>query len=112
MQNSLVNNSDRTKIAQRIAVLTPSSQPQWGSMPVGGMMCHLYDAYCLGLGEKTAKPADMPLPGPVIKFISLRLPMTWPRNIMAPEEVRQGVGGTPPVDFTDDKVRLLDNWRK
>ena len=108
MKNSLIRNSDRTEIAQRIAALTPSSSPGWGSMSVGGMVCHLNDAYRVGLGEKIVKPVNMPLPGAAIKFIALRLPVTWPRNIKAPEEVRQGGGGTPPGDFTDDKSRLLE----
>jgi Protein of unknown function (DUF1569) len=107
MQKTLARDSDLAETLERIATLTPTSRRQWGLMSVGGMMCHLYDGYCMGLGEKTAKPVKTPVPGPVIKFISLRLPIVWPKNLRTPEETRQGGGGTPPCDFADDKVRLL-----
>jgi hypothetical protein len=112
MRKTLARDSDRAEIVRRIATLTPTLEPQWGLMPVGGMMCHLYDGYCMGLGEKTVKPVKTPLPGPVIKFISLRLPMVWPENLRTPEETRQGGGGTPPRDFADDKLRLLDTLER
>lgn len=31
---------------------------------------------------------------------------------MAPDEVRQGFGGTPPGDFKDDRTRLLETLER
>ncbi len=78
MRGTLAREPDRAEIARRISSLTPASQRQWGTMSVGGMMCHLCDSYRMSMGEMTAELIDMPLPRPILKFVSLRLPMPCP----------------------------------
>ena len=112
MLKTLARESDCAEIAERISMLTPTSQRHWGLMSIDGMLCHLYDAYTAGLGEKIVKSVKTPLPRPVSKFISLSLPMKWPRNIPTTEEVRQGGGGTLPHNFTDDQARLLETLER
>jgi hypothetical protein len=105
---SLANVTDRNEIMQRLSALTPSAQRVWGSMTVEGMICHLSDAFLLALGDRTARPVKMPVPGKVMKVMALRLPAPWPRNVATVEEVRQGGGGTTPNTFEADRTRLLE----
>jgi hypothetical protein len=112
MKKTLASASDHTEIVERIAALTPASQRLWGSMSVGGMVCHLCDAYRVPLGEVAWKPVELPLPRSVMKAFALHSPTPWPKNIQTTEEVRQGGGGTLPGDFAADKARLLDTLER
>jgi len=108
MPKTMARESCRAEMIRRTASLTSASQRQWGSMSVGGMVCHLCDGYRMAMREMTVEPVKMPIPAPVVKFLSLRLPMPWPKNIKSAEEVTQGAGGTPPGDFREDQARLLN----
>jgi hypothetical protein len=107
MKKSLSRQSDRAEILARIHSLSPSSQRQWGTMSVGAMMCHLYDAYLLALGDKIVQPVKMPMPRRVMKFMALSTNAQWPKGLPTPEEVKQGSGGIPEGEFNADKQRLL-----
>ena len=108
MKKTLANASDRTEIVQRISALTPTSRRLWGSMSIGGMVCHLYDAYRVPLGELTSEPVKIPVPRSVMKFFALQSSGPWPKNVRTTEEVRQGGGVTAPGEFAADKARLLE----
>jgi hypothetical protein len=71
------------------------------------MVCHLFDSYSSGLGERTVSPASGPLQRTLVKWIALRAPMRWPHGAPTRPEVEQGVGGTPPGDFQSDRARLV-----
>jgi hypothetical protein len=107
MKQTMSSDSDRASVVARIEALTPQSERQWGTMTVGAMMCHLYDAYRLAIGEKTAQPIKTPIPRRVMKFMALRSNAQWPKGLPTPEEVKQGSGGTPEDNFDTDKQRLL-----
>jgi hypothetical protein len=109
---TLANMADRADIQRRIAALKPGSPRQWGTMSIGGMLCHLDDSYRAGLREKTIATVSVPMPRPIIKFIALQLPIAWPKNMMSTEEVKQGCGGTPPGDFAHDQARLLETLER
>ncbi len=94
-------------LCERLASLTPTSVRLWGRMPVGGMLCHLGDAFDLVL--RNALPAA---PAPwagraIIRPVALHLPLRWMRNAPTVPEVQQGIGGTPPSDFAADRDRVL-----
>jgi len=107
VKKTLSSLSGHSEIVQRIAALTQESPRLWGSMSVGGMICHLYDAYRVPLGEVAWKPVKVPVPRSVLKSFALRFSAHWPRNVQTTEEVRQGGGGTAPGDLAADKARLL-----
>lgn len=111
-KKTLASASDHTEIVQRIAALTPTAQRRWGSMSVGGMVCHLDDAYRVPLGELTVKPVKVPVPRSVMKFLALQIPSPWPKNVQTTEEMRQGGGGTAPGAFATDQARLLDSLER
>ncbi len=108
MAKTLANDQDREEIARRLAMLTPDAVRQWGSMSVGGMVCHVHDSYQVVLGDRPFSCAKLDIPQGMAKFFALRTPMRWPRNLATSESVRQGGGGTPPVEFARDRAGLLE----
>jgi hypothetical protein len=71
------------------------------------MVCHLNDSYKTGTGERRPGSRAGLLPKPVMKWIALRTPMPWPRNLKTLPEVEQGAGGTPPIEFEQDRQELI-----
>jgi len=105
---TLSNPKDLDEIRARIRSLTPDDQRRWGSMTVGGMVCHLADAFRVGTGQTSAVPAKPgPLPASMFKWFALRTPVKWPPGIKTVPEVEQGLGGTPPAEFSADLTELL-----
>ena len=112
MAKTLANTADCEKIARRIAGLTLDAPRVWGSMSIGGMLCHLDDSYQAVMGERTLSMLKLGIPQGMAKFLALRSPMRWPRNVMTSESVRQGGGGTPPTQFDEDRARLLATFEQ
>jgi hypothetical protein len=108
MAKTLANARDREEIARRFAGLGPDATRQWGSMSVGGMLCHVDDSYQVVMGARPLTLAHMSMPKGLAKFVALRVPMRWPRNLPTGENLRQGCGGTPPTDFAQDRARVLE----
>ena len=92
----------------RLDRLDPNVRPKWGRMTAHQMICHLSDSFQVGLGERQASPAPVPIPRGVYKWIALRTPFRWPRGVPTRPEVEQGVGGTPPGEWGQDLARLRE----
>jgi hypothetical protein len=71
------------------------------------MLCHLSDSFEAALGERYASSATGLLQRTLIKRIALYTPVRWPKGVPTRPEVEQGRGGTPPVDFELDRLRLV-----
>jgi hypothetical protein len=99
--------SVQDEIRSRLESLTVEDSGRWGSMSVHQMICHLRDSYGVGLGEKKVAPVATPIPGSVMKWLALRLPMQWRQGYKSAPEVAQDVGGTRPVEFESDRAGLL-----
>jgi Protein of unknown function (DUF1569) len=99
--------ADRRSIAERISTLTPSDRRLWGKMSAPQMVCHLCDSYRSALGEKAVSAASGFAQRTIVKFVALRLPVEWPKGVPTRPEVEQGVGGTAPVEFEQDRGELL-----
>jgi hypothetical protein len=112
MAKTLASPADCEEIRRRIAALAPESPRRWGSMSIGGMLCHVDDSYRAVLGERPFSTAKLAVPPWFAKLVALRAPMQWPRNLMTAESVRQGGGGTPPVAFAEDRARLLKTFQR
>jgi hypothetical protein len=110
MAKTLANTADCEEIRRRIAALTPDSPRRWGSMSIGGMLCHVDDSYRAVMGERPFSTANLGIPPWLVKFVALRAPMKWRPNMMTSESVRQGGGGTPPLAFKEDQARLLETF--
>jgi hypothetical protein len=108
MAKTLANAREREEIARRIAALTPEAVRRWGVMSVGGMVCHVDDSYQVVMGDRPFSCAELAIPQGMAKFFALRCPMHWPRNLKTGDSVRQGAGGTPPAEFSQDRAHLLE----
>ena len=91
----------------RLSQLSEGDTALWGSMSVDQMVCHLNDAFCVALGKKTARSTTSLFQRTVMKWGALHLPMPWPQGVPTVPEVKQGVGGSPPVEFGQDRSALL-----
>jgi hypothetical protein len=107
MAKTLANTVDCEEIRRRVGALTLESPRRWGSMSIGGMLCHLDDSYQLALGERAGEMVQIPVPRGMLKYLALRLPIEWKHNIGTMPAVKQGSGGTVPGAFVDDRARLL-----
>jgi hypothetical protein len=105
--HTLESIADRQSIEARISAVTSGDPRLWGKMSAHQMICHLGDAYLLPLGEKTASMATGFLQRTLIKSIALNLPMRWPKGLPTRPEMAQGVGGTSPTTFHEDRQKLL-----
>ena len=104
---TLLSADDRQTIVDRIGKLTPQDRRRWGKMQPGEMICHLTDSYRMALAETEVKLATGPLRRSMVKWVALKSPTKWPKGIPTLPEMKQGVGGTPPSDFGEDRARLL-----
>lgn len=108
MAKTLAIASGREEIARRLASLTPDAVRRWGTMTVGGMLCHVDDSYKVVMDERPLFATKIDVPKGLAKFVALRLPMRWPRNLPTGDNLRQGAGGTPPCEFEIDRARVLE----
>jgi DinB superfamily len=104
---TLESTADRQSIEKRISALSPDDRRRWGKMSAHEMVCHLCDSYRLALGQKTASPATGFLQRTLVKWIALGAPMRWPKGVRTRPEMEQGVGGTAPRAFEEDRRKLL-----
>ena len=87
---TLRDTSVQREIRSRIESLTREDSARWGLMSVHQMICHVRDAFWVGLGEKKVAMVATPVPRPVMKWLALRLPMQWrPGFKSAPERWRR-----------------------
>jgi hypothetical protein len=104
---TLLDSTAIGRVEARVRQLRPDSVRQWGRMTPHQAVCHLNDCFKLALNERHTAPVGGPMQ-PIVKFIALRLPLTWPRGrLQTVPEVQQGLGGTPPTDFERDRDELL-----
>ena len=106
MKRSLTNPDDRAAVIARLRQLTPDSPRQWGRMTAHQAICHLSDSFRGILGTHPIAPMNMPMGTTLVKWIALRVPLKWPRDLKTPPEVNQEIGGTRPVEFEADRLQL------
>ena len=104
---SLSDAAVKSEILQRIAKLQHGAQARWGQMSAIQMVCHVSDAFRLSMGEKSASPASSVFHRTVMKWGALYVPLQWPKGIRTRPEMEQGVGGTPPSEFEQDRITLI-----
>jgi len=100
------------EILTRLDRVTPESPRRWGRMTAHQMICHLSDSFRGVLGDFPVSPGPGPLPGPILKFVALRMPIKWPHNVQTRPEVDQQVGGTRPAVFAADVATLKSAFQR
>jgi len=116
---TLARHKDQAEILERLRRVSPQSVARWGRMSAHQMICHLYDAVRMAMGEQPVTPATGVLQRTLVKWIALYVPLPWPGGrIRTSPEIQQPIGGdggdgrdgggTAPTDFASDVARLLE----
>jgi hypothetical protein len=100
--------SNKAEVLRRIAELKADSAARWGKMSCHQMICHLSDSIRLPLGERTTGAVKPPLPRGFLKWFALSVPLKWPKDTPTGPEMAQGIGGTTPVEFSQDREQLVE----
>ena len=104
---NILESAHRDEVIARIEKLSPNDSPLWGKMNVGEMICHLSDQVRMSLGEiKTEYVGNKFLEMVIKQLILLGLPAPKGK-VETVKELKQGVGGTKPQNFDDDKNMLI-----
>jgi len=91
------------ELIQRINVLTPATQRQWGKMDVAQMMAHLSNSLEVSTGDKVYKQA----------FMGMIFGKIAKKSVTSEKPLRQGVPTAPGFlvvgskDFNTEKQRLI-----
>lgn len=105
---NILSLKDKHEVLNRISNLEPSARAMWGQMNVNEMVCHLADQLRLGLGIKEAENTGSALEEKFLKWLVL-WGLPFPKGkIDTAKELKQGVGGTRPTDFSCDIKFLKD----
>lgn len=97
-----------SEVEHRISSLNENSQRLWGKMNVNEMVCHCSDQLRLAFGELHSKDVGNPILKTFVKHLIL-WGMPAPKGkVETVPELKQGVGGTKPTTFEQDKKTLLD----
>jgi hypothetical protein len=105
---TLLHRADKEEILRRLDTIQPTSQRRWGSMSAHNMICHLSDGFRMYMGERPAKPAPVPAPRLLLKWVALWAPVPWPHGFKTAPELDQQGGGTPTVEFAADMKELRE----
>jgi hypothetical protein len=110
--SSLADPGAVESLEARLNKLHPERPRAWGRMTPNEMLCHLADAFEVGLGERPFAPTDTWMRRTVVRYVALRTSLAWPQGTKTPPEVEQGAGGTRPADFTRDRARAVALLRR
>ncbi len=103
---TLAQPRDLRELQERLTRLSPADVPLWGLMSVGQMLCHVREAFAAPLGERSVTPVRAPIPGPVIKWLALSLPVAWPRSGPTVPELQ--IAALPePASLVEDRTAAM-----
>jgi hypothetical protein len=94
------------EIRRRLRAVHPESARRWGRMSAHQMVCHLSDSFRMMMGQKPVSDTVAWLPRPLMTWVALYLPVSWPAGILTSPEIDQRYGGTRPIDFAADLAEL------
>jgi hypothetical protein len=108
---TLARERDKREIVVRLGRLRPDSPRRWGRMSPHQAVCHMIDAFRMGIGHRPVTHATGPLQRTMIKWIALYTPLSWPSGIRTSPEIDQEVGGSRPTEFAADVARLEETMQ-
>ena len=99
--------TDKQEVLRRLASLRADQSRRWGKMSCHQMVVHLNDSFLCPMGERQVSSAKPPIPRSIMKWGALYFPAPWPHGVPTRPEMEQGLGGTAPVEFTEDRKKLV-----
>jgi hypothetical protein len=91
----------------RLAALRPDTPRHWGTLTPHEMLCHLGDAAEMVLRTRPRQAPISARSKPIVKAVTLWLPLPWPRGVRTNPMLDPKVGGTAPSDFARDLARVV-----
>jgi len=107
MKKTLARAADTAEILSRLQAVGPESARRWGTMSAHQMVCHLSDAFRMGMGRMAVSPASGLFQRTLLKWVALHVSIHWPAGVRTRPEIDQAVAGTRPAEFAAD-VRALE----
>jgi hypothetical protein len=105
---TVLDNVHWQETRQRIESVTPLHPRLWRKMSAHEMMVHCTDQVRLAIGEKSGPRINSWfLEKIVIRLVLWGMPAPKGKVETIPT-LKQGAGGTAPLDFLDDRDRLVD----
>ena len=95
-----------THFCNRLAGLQPATPAKWGKMNAHQMVVHLVDSFRAVAGEKPVSSVVNVFGRTVLRGLALHSPLPWVHGVPTRPEMKQGVGGTPPADWSSDCEEL------
>ena len=108
----LADNGCLTELESRVASLTEADQARWGLMCVGEMVRHVERAFRMAVGEESLARMATPLPRGLVKWVALRMPGNWPKNLPTVPELRRGAEQMRVGEFGVEQAALLEVMRQ
>ena len=99
---TLARPADKADLVRRLRLVRPDQRRRWGRMTAHQMVCHLADAFRMGMGTRAVTMEANLLTTSVLKGIALYLPVPWMPGIRTSPEIDQLKDGTCPADFASD----------
>lgn len=103
-----MNDSIKSEVINRIEKINAAAPAKWGKMNTGEMICHCADQLRLANGTKSSKFIGNFMLTTVFKWLILTFMKAPKGKIETVKELKQGVGGTKPTSFEDDRKALID----
>ncbi len=103
---TLLNQTDKDSLIERINRLTPENTAVWGKMNANQMLCHLTDQLRHSLNEKENPQAGNLFFHTFGKWLVLYV-LPIPKNVKTSPKADQMQDGTKPTDFESDRKTLL-----
>ena len=105
---SIIVDSVKKNFIERVGGISNKDEPQWGKMNAHEMIVHCSDQLRMSMGLKETEYIGKPLISFLLKWLVL-MGMPVPKGkIETVKELKQGVGGTKPVEFEKDKTTLIE----
>ena len=101
---TLGSSQDLAEIQTRLQQVRADSARQWGKMNAHQMIVHLCDSFRNVMGDREANWRGNWFTKTVLKFLALQAPMQWPHGVKTSPEADQEIGGTPPIEFNQDRA--------
>ena len=90
-----------TQIIDRIGRLRRDAPRRWGKMSADQMLWHVNGGLSMALGQMDIPPQKTPLPRPIMRLVTLRLP--WPKGLPTmPMFIASG-----SYDFESERARCV-----